>query len=75
MITIEEVKKAVISLKGNKTPGSDALPSEIYKIFWEDMSDLALQSYIHAFESGELSASQKQGVITLVPKKVKTSLT
>ena len=71
VITMEEVKNAVISLDGNKTPGSDGLPSEFYKNFWEDISDLLHQSYLHAFESGELSASQKQGVITLVPKKGK----
>ena len=53
----EEVKKAVKSLGGNKTPGSDSLPSKFYKIFWEDISDPALQNYVHAFESGRLSAS------------------
>ena len=67
VITTEEVKKAVISLDGNKSPGSDGLPSEFYKI----ISDLVLQSYLHAFESGKLPASQKQGAITLVPKKGK----
>ena len=71
VITMEEVKNAVINLDGNKTPGSDGLPSEFYKNFWEDISDLLHQSYLHAFESGELSASQKQGVITLVPQKGK----
>ena len=59
-----------MSLHRNKT-GSDGLHSEFYKIFWEDISDLVLQSYLQAFESGKLPASQKQGVITLVSKKSK----
>ena len=71
VITMEEVKNPVISLDGNKTPGSDGLPSEFYNFFGEDISDLLHQSYLHAFESGKLSASQKQGVITLVSKKGK----
>ena len=36
-----------------------------------DISDIVLQSYLDAFETGELSDSQKQGVITLVPKQGK----
>ena len=72
MITLEEVNKALKCFDGNKTPGSDGLLRAFYKIFWEDISNLVLQSYLHSFESGELSASQKRGVITLVPQKGKT---
>ena len=68
-ICLEEVKKAILELKNNKTPGPDGFPAEFYKIFWNDISDIVFQTYLEAFESGKLILSQRQGVL---PRKVKT---
>ena len=38
--TVEECNDAVMSLKNNKSPGLDGLPSEFYKCFWSDISTL-----------------------------------
>ena len=70
-ITFEEVKTAVSSMANNKTPGPDGIPAEFYKMFWPDIGHSVYKSFILAFKQGELSDSQKQGVITLIPKKDK----
>ena len=45
--------------------------SEFYKFFWVDIGNEVLKSLNEAFYTGELSTTQKQGIITLLPKKNK----
>ena len=70
-ITFEEVKTAVSSMANDKTPGPDGIPVEFYKMFWSDIGHTVYKSVILAFKRGEISDSQKQGVITIIPKKDK----
>ena len=56
-------------MDSNKTPGSDGLPAEFYKMFWNDIADFLLGSINYAYETGQLSVSQKRGIIKLIPKK------
>ena len=56
-------------MDSNKTPGTDGLPAEFYKIFWKDISTLLVSALNYAFESGCLSITQRRGVIKLIPKK------
>ena len=70
-ITLEEVKTAVKSMANNKSPGPDGIPTEFYKIFWSQIGESVYRSFTLAYELGQLSDSQKQGVITLIPKKDK----
>ena len=63
--------KAVQDLPNNKSPGPDGIPIEFYKKFWSSISEILFDSFRKSFESGQLSPSQKKGVITLIPKKDK----
>ena len=56
-------------MDSNKTPGSDGLPTEFYKIFWNDIADFLLGSINYAYKTGQLSVSQKRGIVKLIPKK------
>jgi len=56
-------------MDSNKTPGTDGLPAEFYKIFWKDISTLLVSALSYAFESAFLSIAQRRGVIKLIPKK------
>ena len=58
-------------MSNNKSPGPDGIPCEFYKYFWNEIGDHVYNSFICAFNRGELSPSQRQGVINLVPKKDK----
>ena len=50
-----------------KTPSSDGLPAEFYKVFWNDISDLFLNSTNYAYRTGQLSVTQRRGIIKLHP--------
>ena len=70
-ITKDECMESIKSMENFKSPGIDGLPIEFYKIFWHDVSDLLLNSFNYSYQKGELSITQKQGIITLLPKKDK----
>ena len=56
-------------MKTNKSPGSDGIPTEFYKVFWEEIRDIFLQSINEAYHLGELSSTQKRGILNLLYKK------
>ena len=55
-------------MSNGKSPGPDGFPTEFYKFFWTDIGKYYIRSLNLAFEKGELSTTQKQGVITCLPK-------
>ena len=61
-------------MKLNKTPGNDGLTVEVYYTFWPALGDLLVEVLNEIYERGELMASQKQGVITLIEKEAKDTL-
>ena len=52
-----------------KTPGTDGLPAEFYKVFWNDISAILIRALNYAYETGQLSVTQRRGIIKLIPKK------
>ena len=68
-ISEEEIGKIIKKLPRNKTPGEDGLPSEFYQVFWLDIKDHLIQSFKYSFANGELSVTQKRGILSLIPKK------
>ena len=67
-ITDTEAISALKNMKNDKTPGNDGLPAEFYKIFWKDIGPILLKCYDEIYAAGELSLTQKQGVISCLPK-------
>ena len=55
-------------MKNRKSPGTDGYTAEFYKFFWKDIGNFVLDSLNESFNTGELSITQKQGLITLLPK-------
>ena len=56
-------------MASEKTPGSDGLPCEFYKVFWNDLAEILLNALNFSFETGKLSISQRRGIVKLIPKK------
>ena len=54
-------------MASEKNPGSDGLPCEFYKVFWNDLAEILLNAL--NFETGQLSISQRHGIVKLIPKK------
>lgn len=53
-ISLEECGIALKEFPNGKSPGSDGLPAEFYKILWSEIGQIVLESYIYSFEKGEL---------------------
>ena len=68
-LTEKECLEALMSMDSNKTPGTDGLPAEFYKVFWKDISHFLIPALNYPFESGSLSITQRRGAIKLIPKK------
>lgn len=71
MISEEECVKAIKSMQNGKSPGTDGLPVEFYKIFWKNIKKLVMDSFTYSFKNENMSISQKQSIITLLPQKNK----
>ena len=54
-----------------KRAGSDGLPAEFYKIFWNEINEHLLNALNCAYAKSLLSITQRRGLITLIPKKNK----
>ena len=70
-ITLDEMFVALQGMKKGKAPGLDGLTVDFYKIFWEDVGPLLYEIIKFAQNTGQLSISQKRGIIKLLPKKDK----
>ena len=67
-ITYQELSSALKNMKNSKSPGSDGFTAEFFKFFWKDLGLFILNSINYAYKNDSLSVTQKQGVITCLPK-------
>ncbi|KAL9982000.1 hypothetical protein ACROYT_G010777 [Oculina patagonica] len=68
-VTKKECLDALKTMESEKTPGTDGLPAEFYKIFWNDISTTLINALNFAYDTGQLSITQRRGIIKLIPKK------
>ena len=69
-----EILSVLKTCKNNKSPGTDGFPAEFYKFFWNDIKHYLTNAINHNYMNGQLSVTQKEGLITLIPKKDKDTL-
>ena len=55
-------------MKNEKSPGLDGYSVEFFKFFWIDIGVFVLRSINYGYRTGLLSVTQKQGIITCLPK-------
>ena len=67
-INIDEVWHALNGFQNDKTPGDDGSTKEFYETFFDLLGNALLESFNAGFENGQLSVSQKRGIISLIPK-------
>ena len=68
-ITEYECKLTIEKMKLNKSPGSDGIPVEFYQTFWDNIRTIFTDSMNSAYKNGELSVSQRRGILSLIFKK------
>jgi len=59
-------------VESEKTPGTDGLPAEFYKVFWKDISSILITALNFAYELGQLSITQKEALLSLSPRRTQT---
>ena len=67
-LTYEEASKTLKNMKNNKSPGSDGFTPEFFKIFWKDLGHFVIRSLNQGYAKGELSTTQKEGIVVCLPK-------
>ena len=72
LLTEKECLEAVKSMELGKSPSTDGLPAEFYKVFWKDISPYLISSLNRSYQKGKLAITQRRGIISLIPKKDKT---
>ena len=67
-IEIKDISYALSQLNNDSAPGSDGITVPFYKVFWKKLQNPLLHSFKSSLDKGELSVSQKRGIITLIHK-------
>ena len=67
-LNLEELSVSLKNMKNRKSPGSDGFTVEFFKVFWGKLGGWVLRSLNEGFRRGELSQTQKEGVIICIPK-------
>lgn len=65
---------ALKNLNKNKSPGSNGITPEFYLHFWDQLHNLFYESMMFSLDQGCLSAEQRAGIVTLIPKKTQDRL-
>lgn len=68
LLTPTEMLNSLKRMSNNTSPGNDGFTVEFYKFFWSDVGIFLVRSINNSYTTGELSITQKQGVITCIPK-------
>ena len=67
-ITIEEAGYALKQMSNGKSPGTDGFGAEFFKFFWKQLGPFVVRALNESFRDRELSTTQKEGLITCIPK-------
>ena len=69
VLTEKECLEALKAMGTEKTLGTDGLPAEFYKVFWNDISTILIGALNFAYETGQLSVTHRREIIKLISKK------
>ena len=70
-INLLEIENVLFKMKNNKAPGTDGYSYTFFKIFWEDITFLMLNTFKEYQETQRLTDQQNLGIITCLPKQGK----
>lgn len=70
-ISVEEIHRAISSLKSCKSPGTDGFPGERYKSLREQLIPILHKSFNYTLREGILPPFWREATISLIPKEGK----
>lgn len=68
LITLEEAALALKGMKNGKSPGTDGITVDFLKVFWKQLGGFVVRSLNEGFKTGQMSITQREGIITCIPK-------
>ena len=70
-LTFQECLFSLKNMKNFKSPGIVGFTVEFYKFFWNDIKIPLVKCLNESLDNGKFSVSQRQGLITCIPKEGK----
>ena len=71
MLTYKEISDILYNMKHDKIPGLSGFSTEFFKGFLRQLGFFVLRSLNLVYKNGQLSITQRQGIITCIPKENK----
>ena len=71
LITYEQASQSLKSMSNNRSPGTSGFNADFFKVFWKQLGHFIVRSINFGYNKGELSITQKEGIITCLPKENK----
>ena len=71
---LSELFSALKSMKNNRNSVVESFSCEFFKVFWGELGTFVFRVINYSYETGEFSAAQQDGIITLIPKENKSRL-
>lgn len=68
LITMGEASIALKNMQNDKSPGTDGMTVNFFKFFWKQLGDFVVRSINESFSKGEMSITQREGIIVCLPK-------
>ena len=68
-ISLDKLQHAIKGMARGKNPGNSGLQVDFYIVFWNFINQFLLDAFTYALQTGKMSYLQRQGIITLIPKK------
>ena len=66
-----EIAESIKKLPNNKSPGTDGISIEFYKLFWHEIKHFLMDSFNYSFRHNILSIDLRRAILTLIPKSGK----
>ena len=71
LLTYKEISEVLFSMKHDKSPGITGFTAEFFKVFWRQLGYFVLRAINFGYKKGQLSITQRQGIIICIPKENK----
>ena len=68
LLTYTEISETLMKTKNDKSPGLSGFSADFLKVFWKKLGTFVLRSLNDGYKMGNLSITQRQGIITCIPK-------
>ena len=59
-------------MKNKKSPEAEGFTADFFKFFWIDVGKFVFRSVNYGYQQRKMSVTQRQGVITCIPKEGKS---